>query len=182
MRAVQAVATASAAVGARRLVAVTSAMVLGAEPGQPGAADDDAAVAAAPDAGVVGDLLEVERILARTPRVHPGLAVTVLRPAALVGPEVDTVVTRHFEAPRLLKVKESENAWQFCHFDDLATAVVTALVKELDGAADGRLGRRPGPGAARAADRHAPDRAAGGAGARHGAAAAPGRRAADAGE
>src|SRR4029077_5629489 len=60
-------------------------------------------------------------------------SVTVVRPAALVGPEVDTVVTRHFEAPRLLTVKESENAWQFCHVDDVASAVVTALLAELDG-------------------------------------------------
>ena len=128
-----------------------------------------------PDSGIVGDLLEVERILARTPRVHPGLAVTVLRPAALVGPDVDTVVTRHFEAPRLLKVKESENAWQFCHFDDVASAVVTALTHELDGALTVGSRGRAGPGAARAAHRDAPDRAAGRARARHRAAAAPGR-------
>ena len=57
----------------------------------------------------------------------------MLRPAALVGPGVDTVITRHFEAPRLLALKESENAWQFCHFDDLATAVAAVLVAELDG-------------------------------------------------
>lgn len=133
VRTVQAVATASAAVGARRLLAVTSAMVLGATPENPVPLPDDAPVAAAPDAGVVGDLLEVERVLERTPRVHPGLAVTVIRPAALVGPDIDTVVTRHFEAPRLLTVKECANSWQFVHLDDVATAVVTALVHELDG-------------------------------------------------
>jgi len=133
VRAVQAVVTASAAVGARRLVAVTSAMVFGASPDNPVPLPDDAPVAAAPDSGIVGDLLEIEHVLGRTHRVHPGLSVTVIRPAALVGPGIDTVVTRHFEAPRLLKLKESENAWQFCHFDDLATAVVAALVHELDG-------------------------------------------------
>jgi nucleoside-diphosphate-sugar epimerase len=133
VRAVQAVATASAAIGARRLVAVTSAMVLGAVPDNPVPLPDDSPVAAAPDSGIVGDLLEVEHVLERTPRVHPGLAVTVLRPAALVGPGVDTIVTRHFEAPRLLALKESENAWQFCHYDDVATAIATALVHELDG-------------------------------------------------
>jgi nucleoside-diphosphate-sugar epimerase len=133
VRAVQAVATASAAVGARRLLAVTSAMVLGASADNPVPLSDHAPPAAAPDAGAVCDLLEVERVLARTPRVHPGLSVTVLRPAALVGPDIDTVVSRHFEAPRLLTVKESENAWQFCHFDDVATAVVTAVTQELDG-------------------------------------------------
>ena len=73
MRGVQAVATASAAVGARRLVAVTSAMVSARPPDNPVPLPDDAPVAAAPDAGVVGDLLEVEHVLARTPRMHPGL-------------------------------------------------------------------------------------------------------------
>jgi nucleoside-diphosphate-sugar epimerase len=62
--------------------------------------------------------------------VHPGLAVTVVRPAALVGPDIDTVVTRHFEAPRLLTVKGGSPAWQFCHVDDLATALVATV--ELD--------------------------------------------------
>jgi nucleoside-diphosphate-sugar epimerase len=134
VRTVQAVTTASAAVGARRLLAVTSAMVFGATADNAVPLPDDADVAAEADSGVVGDLLEIERILARTPRVHPGLAVTVLRPSALIGPDIDTVITRHFEAPRLLKVRESENAWQFCHFDDVASAIVTALTQELDGA------------------------------------------------
>jgi nucleoside-diphosphate-sugar epimerase len=69
--------------------------------------------------------------------------VTVLRPATLVGPDVDTVVGRHFESPRLLVVRDARTVWQFCHVDDLAEAVVTAIAAELDGpltvAADGVL-------------------------------------------
>jgi nucleoside-diphosphate-sugar epimerase len=94
---------------------------------------DDAPLQAPPDDGIVGDLLEVERIVARLPRVHPGLRTTVLRPAALVGPGVDTVVTRHFEAPRLLSVRGAEMRWQFCHVDDLGDAVVVAVARGLDG-------------------------------------------------
>lgn len=136
VRAARLVTTAAAQVGARRLVAVTSAMVLVST--DPAAAypvplPDDAPVVAAPDAGVVGDLLEVEQVLARVPRTHPGLAVTVLRPAALVGPGVDTVVSRHFEAPRLLVLRESETVWQFCHVDDLAEAVAVAVADDLAG-------------------------------------------------
>jgi nucleoside-diphosphate-sugar epimerase len=59
--------------------------------------------------------------------------VTVLRPATVVGPGVDTVVGRHFEAPRLLVVHDVRTVWQFCHVDDLAEAVVTAVTAGIDG-------------------------------------------------
>jgi nucleoside-diphosphate-sugar epimerase len=133
VRAAQAVSMAAAAVGARRLIAVTSAMVLGARPDNPVPLPDDAARRAEPDDGLIGDLLEVERVLERIPRVHPGLALTVIRPAALVGPGVDSAVTRHFEAPRLLVLRGASTRWQFCHVDDLAGAVWTVLAAELDG-------------------------------------------------
>ena len=129
-----AITAAAAAVGAGRLVAVTSAMVLGASADNPVPLPDDAPVLALPDVGVVGDLVEVEQVLAQVPRLHPGLAVTVLRPAALVGPGVDTVVSRHFEAPRLLVLREGETGWQFCHIADLAEAVAVAVASDLQGA------------------------------------------------
>jgi nucleoside-diphosphate-sugar epimerase len=134
VRRAQAVATGAAAVSARRLVAVTSAMVLGAEATGPVPLPDDAPVRATPDTGTVGDLLEVEQVLARAVRSYPGVAVSVLRPATLVGPGVDTVVSRHFEAPRLLALREVEMRWQFCHLADLADAVAVAVVAGLDGA------------------------------------------------
>lgn len=133
VRATQVVTNAAAAVGARRLLVVTSAMVYGAAADNPVPLPEDAVLAAPAEDGVIGDLLEVERILARTPRVHPGLAVTVLRPAALVGPEIDTVTTRHFEAPRLLSLRGQRDVWQFCHYDDVGTAVAVAVTRDLDG-------------------------------------------------
>jgi len=133
VRSAQAVLTASAAVGVSHVVVVTSAMVYGAFAGAPVPLDEDALLQAPPDAGLVGDLLEVERLVDVAGRSHPGLALSVLRPAALVGPGVDTVVTRHFEAPRLLTVRESETLWQFCHVDDLASAVVRVVRDRLTG-------------------------------------------------
>lgn len=133
VREVQAVVTAAAAVGARKVVAVTSAMAYGARPDNPVPLPEDAALLAVPDSGVVGDLVEAERVLERVPRVHPGLRVAVVRPAALVGPGVDTVVTRHFEAPRLLAVRDATPAWQFCHVEDVATAVARVVTADLEG-------------------------------------------------
>lgn len=133
VRAVQAVATAAAAVGARHLIVVTSAMVHGAQSDNPVPLPDEAPLRASQDDGLVGDLLEVERIVERTPRVHPGLKVAVIRPAALVGPGVDTVVTRHFEAPRLLAVRGASTLWQFCHVADLGSAVALVVRAGLTG-------------------------------------------------
>jgi nucleoside-diphosphate-sugar epimerase len=133
VRAAQAVTTAAAAVGVQRLIVVTTAMVFGARPDNPVPLSDDAVGRADPDDGLIGDLLEVERVLERTPRVHPGLSLTVIRPAALVGPGVDSAVTRHFEAPRLLVLRGASTRWQFCHVDDLAAAIWTALELGIDG-------------------------------------------------
>jgi len=133
VRAAQAVSTAAAAVGAQRLVGVTSAMVFGASPDNPVPLPDDTAARARMDDGQVGDLLDVEDVLCRAPSLGTGLELTLVRPAAIVGPGVDTVVTRHFEAPRLLTVRGAAGAWQFCHLEDLGEAVATAVLHRLGG-------------------------------------------------
>ena len=115
--------TAAPAAGVSHVVLVTSAMVYGALADNPVPLPEDAELQATADSAWMGDLLEIERLAAQAPRTHPGLLVTVLRPAALVGGGVDTIFTRHFEAPRLLAVKGSRTCWQFCHVDDLLSAV-----------------------------------------------------------
>ncbi|MEU6999371.1 NAD-dependent epimerase/dehydratase family protein [Nonomuraea sp. NPDC046570] len=135
LRAAQTVLTASAAARVRRVVLVTSAMVYGAVAENEVPLPENSDVAAEPDTGVVGDYLEIEALVRRAARSHPGLDVTVLRPAALVGPGMDTVVTRHFEAPRLLTVKGCSPRWQFCHIDDLVSALELAARGAITGVA-----------------------------------------------
>jgi nucleoside-diphosphate-sugar epimerase len=134
VRSAQAVLTAAAAVGARHVVVVTSAMVFGARPDSPVPLPEDGPLEALPDEGVVGDLLEIEQVVSRVRETYPALAVTSLRPAAIVGPGVDTLTTRHFEAPRLLAVRDASTLWQFCHVDDLASAVLKVVEDGLTGA------------------------------------------------
>lgn len=132
VRAAATVVTAAAAAGVKHVVLVTSAMVYGAQPDNAVPLPEDAPVLAAPDSALLGDLLEMERLASQAPRTHPGLAVTVVRPAALVGPGVDTVVTRHFEAPRLLALKGARMSWQFCHVDDLVSALEVVVTRGVD--------------------------------------------------
>ena len=136
VRGAQTVLTAAAAGQVGRVLLVTSAMVYGARPDNQVPLPEKAPLAADADSSVAGDLLEVEQLAHRSPRANPGVAVTVVRPAALVGEDpyaVDTLVTRHFEAPRLLTVKGCAPRWQFCHIDDLTSALEFAVGGRIDG-------------------------------------------------
>ena len=156
VRGAQTVLTAAAAARVGRVILVTSALVYGARPENQVPLAEQAPLAADADASVAGDLLEVEQLARRSPRANPGMAVTVVRPAALVSTapgasgssgssgSVDTLVTRHFEAPRLLTVKGCAPRWQFCHVDDLCSALELAVSGGIDGSfavgCDGWLG------------------------------------------
>ena len=133
VRGAQTVLTAAAAGRVGRVVLVTSAMVYGAGPDNPVPLEEAAPLRAEADGSVVGDLLEIEHLAQRSPRTNPGMAITVVRPAALVGEGIDTLVTRHFEAPRLLAVKGCAARWQFCHVDDLVSGLELAAAGEVTG-------------------------------------------------
>jgi len=129
---------AARAVGSHGLhgVVVTSAMVCGASPGRPVIRDGDPRdEVASTSPGVVGRIAAFERAFeAELSTTDPdGHRSTLLRCAALVGPGVDTLVTRHFEAPRLLVVRDAARDWQLLHVDDLVSAVRTTLAEGLTG-------------------------------------------------
>ncbi|MGI5348968.1 SDR family oxidoreductase [Streptomyces sp. CA-250714] len=133
VRGTQTVLTAAAAAGVHRVVLCTSAMVYGALQDNDVPLSEDAELRATADATGVGDLLEIERLARRAPRAHPGLNVTVVRPTVLVGAGTDTTLTRHFESPRLLVVAGSRPCWQFCHVEDLVTALEYAALEKVEG-------------------------------------------------
>jgi nucleoside-diphosphate-sugar epimerase len=133
VRGAQTVLTAAAAERVGRVVLVTSAMVYGARPDNPVPLPEDAPLLADSGASLAGDLLEVEELARRSRRVNPGTSVTVVRPAALVGDTLDTLLTRHFEAPRLIAVRGCVPRWQFCHVEDLASALELAAAGEVSG-------------------------------------------------
>ncbi len=120
--------------GVPRVVLVTSAMVYGAVPDNPVPLPEDAPLRATPDGGLVAALLQVEAEARAAREAAPELTVTVLRPAVLVGTGANSVLTRHFEAPRLLVLRGSRPLWQFCHVDDLVSALELAALGRVEGA------------------------------------------------
>lgn len=112
-----------------RLVLCSSAMVYGADPDNPVPLDEDAPLRANGDLRLVAELLEIEGLAAAA---RPA-GLTVLRPAMLVGGGVDSALTRHFAAPRLLHLDGARPAWQFCHVDDLLSACEYAVLGKVSG-------------------------------------------------
>jgi nucleoside-diphosphate-sugar epimerase len=138
-RAAQTVITAAFAAGVRRVVVVSSALAYGAYADNPVPLGDDAPLRAVPEASVVGDLLEIERIAAASRRSHRGLTVTVLRPAVVLGAGDREPMAALLSAPRLLRIRGAATRWQFCHVADLAAAVELAALAppgKLDGPAN----------------------------------------------
>ena len=122
----------AAAAGVEHVVAISSAMVNGAEPDR-AVIDDDAPCLQDVEDSYAGDLLIFEETIARVTSALPGMAATVLRPAVLVGPGIDTLMTRHFEAPRVLTIRGVRREWQFAHVEDVAEAVGVVVDQGLTG-------------------------------------------------
>src|SRR5437870_4106940 len=65
---------------------------------------------------------------------HPGTAVTVVRPAVPVAEDADGWLAHGLRAAAVIRpVHDDDPPAQFVHLDDLASAVVLAAVRSLDG-------------------------------------------------
>jgi nucleoside-diphosphate-sugar epimerase len=116
------------------LVVVSTAMVTGTRPGRPVILDDDPLEPQRE--GYVGDVVAFEEafhtaIIALPQDKAPH--VTVVRPTAVVGPDIDTLVTRHFEAPRVLSIRGEHKPWQFAHVKDVASAIEVVIRERIYG-------------------------------------------------
>ncbi len=136
VRGTELVLAAAASAGVKRVVLSTSAGVDGPRPGDPVPLPECAPLLALPDDSLVGDHVEVERLALAAGRT--GTAVTVLRPATLMGGRLGTAydgtLLRQLSATRLLAVRGTEPLWQLCHVDDLLAALELAAVGAVTGA------------------------------------------------
>ena len=89
------------------------------------------------------DIGEAEGAVAEFAEKHPGVEVTVLRCANVLGPDVDTAFTRMFALPVVPMVLGFDPRLQFVHEIDVVRAIMFVFEHDIDGtfnvAGDGLL-------------------------------------------
>ena len=127
------VMNAAAAAGLRKLVVVSTAQVYGPNPDNPGFLAESHALRPQRAAHALRDRAEMEGLLRIFAQRHRELVVTSLRPAWLMGPSVDSALTRRFEAGRVVTLLGYDPLLQFLHEDDWLDAIELALERDAPG-------------------------------------------------
>lgn len=128
-----AVLAAAERTGARAVVHLSTAMVYGARPDNPVPLTEESPLRADPAFSVAYQALLAEELVAGFVERNPTVAVAVLRPCTVLGPGIDSFVTRHLQGPFLPQVRDSNPVVQVVAVDDLAAALTLAVTRALHG-------------------------------------------------
>lgn len=127
----------------RRLVLESTTSVYGASPMDPALFDETMTPNDLPTGGFARDAADVEGYVRGFGRRRDDVSVTVLRFAGLVGPRVDTVLTRYFALPVVPTVVGYDARLQLLHEEDALAVLERAVARGSSGvfnvAADGVL-------------------------------------------
>lgn len=107
----------------RRLVVKSSAAVYGCAPRDPALFTEDTQPHRPPRGGYGKDVTEVEGYVRGFTRRRPDVAVTILRFANFLGPDVQTAFVDYLSLPVLPTVLGFDPRLQFVHIDDVVQAV-----------------------------------------------------------
>jgi UDP-glucose 4-epimerase len=134
---------AAAAVGVQKVVRVSSAAVYGAWPNNPVPLTEDAALRPNPGFSPAVQAAEVERLLLEWRDEHPGVVVTTLRTAPVLGPGAERLPSRLLLGRPTLRVRGASPPVQATHVEDLVRALELVVLNDHPGtfnvASDGWL-------------------------------------------
>ncbi len=119
--------------GLERLIVKSSSRVYGSSSRDPAMFTEDMAPKRLPRSGFAKDSVEVETYVRGFGRRRPDVQVTTLRCANLLGPTIQTTLTRYFELPVVPTVLGFDPRLQFCHEDDALDALRVATLSDVDG-------------------------------------------------
>ena len=117
----------------RRLVLKSTTAVYGSSPRDPAVFVESMAPKALPSGGYAKDAAEIEGYVRGFARRRPEVAVTVLRMANVVGPRIDTALTRYFSLPVVPTVLGYDARMQLLHSEDALAALELAARTDRPG-------------------------------------------------
>lgn len=134
---------AAAAAGVPKLVWKSSTMVYGARPDNSAFLPEERGLTANADTGYIRDLVEIEAFCNGFRGQNPEISLTVLRFPSIVGPRVDSRMTRWLASPITPVLMGFDPMMQVIHEDDVVEAIVHAAIHDAPGvfnvAAEGAL-------------------------------------------
>jgi UDP-glucose 4-epimerase len=117
----------------RKLVVKSTAAVYGAGSRSPAVFTEDSDLIPSSKDGYAKDAVEMEGYVRGLSRRRPDITVTMARCANLIGPEVDTVLSRYFALPVVPTVFGYDARIQLLHTADALAVLERATVKDLPG-------------------------------------------------
>jgi UDP-glucose 4-epimerase len=129
----QLLAACQRAPGVKRLVVKSSGHVYGSSAKDPAMFTEEMAPRRMPRSGFGKDSVEVEGYVRGFARRRPDVTVTMLRCANLMGPQIDTSLTRYLSLPVVPTVLGFDARLQFCHEEDALAALEHATVSGVHG-------------------------------------------------
>lgn len=143
----RAVLEAAARAGLSQVVFISSVAVYGAHPDNPIPLTEGCPLRPNPDYPYALDKAEADALTQDFAARHPAVAVTILRPAIVLGSHADNFFTRYLTRwPLLLAVRGGDGPLQFVHEDDAIACIIASLHREARGiynlAGEGHLGWR----------------------------------------
>jgi UDP-glucose 4-epimerase len=116
-----------------RFVVKSSGRVYGSSSRDPAMFTEATAPKRLPRSGFAKDSVEVEGYVRGFARRRPDVQVTTLRCANLIGPSIETTLTRYFQLPIVPTVLGFDPRLQFCHEEDALAVLRLATVGDVDG-------------------------------------------------
>jgi UDP-glucose 4-epimerase len=117
----------------RRLVVKSSTAVYGTSSRDPAVFTEEMTAKALPRSGYAKDAVEVEGYLRGFTRRRPDVAVTLLRFANIIGPSIDSPLTRYFQLPLVPTMLGFDPRLQLLHDSDAIEVLRLASVSDRPG-------------------------------------------------
>lgn len=131
--AMQLLAAAQRARTVQSVVLRSTTAVYGSHPTSPGLIREDAAIDDERRGGLTHDVVEVERYARDLRRQRPDIRLGVLRFASVIGPSIDSVLTRYLALPVVPTALGYDPRLQLCHQDDAVAVLHRATIDQVPG-------------------------------------------------